>query len=218
MRVAIMQPYFVPYAGYFRLFAAVDTVVLLDTVQFPRRGWVHRNRLRDQTGELAWLTLPLEKGPREILIRELTFPPEAKARLEDQFPRFPALDGPAAQEHPLVTLLTDVTGTPVDYVEKLLGGCCRELDLPFNVIRASTLEGYEELRREELIMALAQGLGATEYVNLSGGMALYDAAEFRARGMKLRVLPDYQGSMESILGRLLTEAPEAVRDEILANL
>jgi hypothetical protein len=40
-----MQPYFVPYAGYFRLFAASDLFVIYDCVQFPRRGWVHRNRL-----------------------------------------------------------------------------------------------------------------------------------------------------------------------------
>ena len=40
--VAVMQPYFMPYAGYFRLFAAADVFVLFDCVQFPRRGWVHR--------------------------------------------------------------------------------------------------------------------------------------------------------------------------------
>jgi hypothetical protein len=36
--VAVMQPYFMPYAGYFRLFAAADVFVLFDCVQFPRRG------------------------------------------------------------------------------------------------------------------------------------------------------------------------------------
>ena len=40
--VALMQPYFFPYAGYFRLFAAVDTFIIYDCVQFPRRGRVHR--------------------------------------------------------------------------------------------------------------------------------------------------------------------------------
>ena len=43
--MAIMQPYFIPYAGYFRLFAASDLFVIYDCVQFPRRGWVHRNKL-----------------------------------------------------------------------------------------------------------------------------------------------------------------------------
>ena len=62
--VAIMQPYFFPYAGYFRLFAASDLFVIYDCVQFPRRGWVHRNLLPDASGSERWLTLPLEK-PRK---------------------------------------------------------------------------------------------------------------------------------------------------------
>jgi hypothetical protein len=56
--VAIMQPYFFPYAGYFRLLAASDLFVIYDCVQFPRRGWVHRNKLVDASGEARWLTLP----------------------------------------------------------------------------------------------------------------------------------------------------------------
>src|SRR5437016_2188558 len=66
--VAIMQPYFLPYAGYFRLFAASDLFVIYDCVQFPRRGWVHRNRLTDARGLERWLTLPLEKAPQHVLI------------------------------------------------------------------------------------------------------------------------------------------------------
>ena len=58
--VAIMQPYFAPYAGYFRLLATTDLFVVYDCVQFPRRGWVHRNQLPDAAGKLDWLTLPLE--------------------------------------------------------------------------------------------------------------------------------------------------------------
>src|SRR5262244_1544533 len=77
--VAIMQPYFVPYAGYFRLYAASDLFVVYDCVQFPRRGWVHRNRLVDRTGALRWLTLPLAKAPRDILIRDLRFTSDAEA-------------------------------------------------------------------------------------------------------------------------------------------
>jgi hypothetical protein len=51
--VAIMQPYFIPYAGYFRLFAATDLFVIYDCVQFPRRGWCTAPLLGHRTGELA---------------------------------------------------------------------------------------------------------------------------------------------------------------------
>src|SRR3982074_1250181 len=75
--VAIMQPYFIPYAGYFRLFAATDLFVIYDCVQFPRRGWVHRNRLVDASGKERWLTWPMSKVPQQTLIRDLRFAPGA---------------------------------------------------------------------------------------------------------------------------------------------
>jgi hypothetical protein len=77
LTIAIMQPYFFPYAGYFRLLAASDLFVIYDCVQFPRRGWVHRNKLLDASGEARWLTLPLEKAPQSVLIQDLRFPPDA---------------------------------------------------------------------------------------------------------------------------------------------
>lgn len=43
-RVALMQPYFLPYLGYFQLIAAVDCFVIYDNVQFIKNGWIERNR------------------------------------------------------------------------------------------------------------------------------------------------------------------------------
>src|SRR5215207_8721062 len=91
--VAIMQPYFIPYAGYFRLFAASDLFVIYDCVQFPRRGWVHRNRLPDATGQESWLTLPLAKAPRDVRIRDLRFSADADQILADRMRRIPLLAG-----------------------------------------------------------------------------------------------------------------------------
>ena len=82
--IAIMQPYFIPYAGYFRLFAASDLFVIYDCVQFPRQGWVHRNRLVDTSGKERWLTLPLAKAPQQVLIRDLRFAPNAESEFLDR--------------------------------------------------------------------------------------------------------------------------------------
>ena len=68
MRIAIMQPYFLPYAGYFRLLQQTDLFVVYDCVQFIRRGWIHRNRLANMNKELSWLTLQLAKAPQEVRI------------------------------------------------------------------------------------------------------------------------------------------------------
>ena len=70
-----------PTAKYFRL-AEADVVCILDCVQFPRRGWVHRNRLPGVAGHAHWLTLPLAKGPINVRIADLRFAEDAEAALE----------------------------------------------------------------------------------------------------------------------------------------
>lgn len=58
MRVAICQPTYLPWLGYFDLMDQVDTFVLLDTVQFEKQSWQQRNRIKTPTG-LQWLTVPI---------------------------------------------------------------------------------------------------------------------------------------------------------------
>ena len=89
-RIAAMQPYFLPFAGYFRLMCDVDVFVLLDDVQFRKGGWIRRNRLRTRTGDLSWLTLPLVKAPVTTLIqRSLGFVTPPVRRLGGRYGGFP---------------------------------------------------------------------------------------------------------------------------------
>ncbi len=57
--VAIMQPTFLPWLGYFDLIDQVDHFVYLDTVEFSKQSWQQRNRIKTSAGA-AWLTLPVE--------------------------------------------------------------------------------------------------------------------------------------------------------------
>lgn len=213
--VAIMQPYFVPYAGYFRLLAAADLFVIYDCVQFPRRGWVHRNRLLDAAGELQWLTLPLAKAPRDAAIRDLVFRSDAAQAMATEMRRFPLLAGD--DPHGLLDAVRDVRGAPLGYIERLLALAGRALGLPWRVLRSSSLEIPAELRGQDRILAIAQAVGARRYVNPPGGRELYQHDRFAGAGVELRFLSDYEGSYASILARLLQEPAEAVADEIRAN-
>ncbi len=58
MKVAIAQPTYLPWLGYFDLLDQVDKFVLLDTVQFEKQSWQQRNRIKTPTG-LMWLTVPV---------------------------------------------------------------------------------------------------------------------------------------------------------------
>lgn len=75
---AIMQPTFLPWIGYFGLMASVDLFVFLDDVQFDKRSWQQRNRIKTPNG-IIWLTVPvLTKGRRDQTINKAEIQPEAK--------------------------------------------------------------------------------------------------------------------------------------------
>ena len=60
MRIAIMQPYFLPYIGYFQLIGAVDKFVVYDNIKYTKKGWINRNRIL-VNGKDEFITLPLRK-------------------------------------------------------------------------------------------------------------------------------------------------------------
>lgn len=210
--VAVMQPYFVPYAGYFRLFAAADVFVSLDTAQFPRRGWVHRNRLLDANSNPRWLTLPLRKAPREVTINELAFADGANDRLASEMRRFPGLrDG---TDSPLERVMPVHGESPQDYIERLLSVACSVLGLPCSMVRASSLDIPPDLRGTDRVLAIVRALGGHRYVNLAGGQTLYEPGDFDRCGVALHFLGNYQGNSWSILQRLATESANSITTEI----
>ncbi len=71
-KVAIMQPTFFPWLGYFSLLNAVDEFVFLDDVQFEKRSWQQRNLIKI-LDEPKWLTIPVNsKGKYDQIINEVT--------------------------------------------------------------------------------------------------------------------------------------------------
>jgi hypothetical protein len=214
--VAIMQPYFIPYAGYFRLISESDLFVIYDCVQFPRRGWVHRNELTDRSGALRWLTLPLKSAAREVLIKDLEFAPGAQTEMAERLRPFPIEERRTAALNPLLDRLMPLEGSPVDYIVDLLEATCAYLGLPWNVTRSSALGVPDSLRGQERILEIARRLGAERYLNAPGGRDLYDREAFAAEGIELAFLPPYEGRGGSILDRMLHEDRDAVRESITA--
>lgn len=210
--VAVMQPYFVPYAGYFRLFEVADLFVVYDCVQFPRRGWVHRNRLPDRDGRPAWLTLPVERAPQRTMIRDVRVAPDAPSRLEAAVRRFPSLA--ASAEHPLVTRLLAPAAELCEHVVGLLAEIRDALRIDCPMVRSSTLDVPRALTGQDRVLAIAQAVGAKRYVNAPGGRSLYDRAAFEKRGIALSFLTPFVDAGWSVLFRLLNEPAAAVANDI----
>jgi hypothetical protein len=213
--VAIMQPYFVPYAGYFRLLTATDLFVVYDCVQFPRRGWVHRNQLPDAHGRPSWLTLPLAKAPQEVLIRDLEFHSDAETLLAERLRPFPLASESGGDAAPVLAGLRSLRGEgPVDYLIRLLQLVAEALGLPWRILRSSSLSIPPDLHGQERILEITRRVDAKRYVNAPGGRALYDPAAFDAAGIELRFLSDYPGPSWSVLSRLAWEGAAALRRDI----
>src|SRR3954468_225439 len=72
MRMAIVQSSYIPWKGYFDLINSVDEFVLFDDVQFTRRDWRNRNRIKTPSGPI-WLTIPVNsKGQYLAPIKDIT--------------------------------------------------------------------------------------------------------------------------------------------------
>ena len=65
MRIVILQPSFLPWRGYFHQIYKADTFVFYDDVQYDKRGWRNRNKIKTPGGA-EWLTVPVESGGKYL--------------------------------------------------------------------------------------------------------------------------------------------------------
>jgi hypothetical protein len=216
--VALMQPYYFPYAGYFRLFAAVDTFIIFDCVQFQRRGRVHRAEVLGPNGAPEWLTLPLAYHPRSVLIRDLCFSEHARERFDERLARYEWVhraNGPNAG------LIRDFLYAPlssvIDYLEAGLRLVIDLIQIDAAILRSSALKLDPSLRGQARVIAAMQAVGGTRYVNAPGGRALYDAATFRQAGIELAFLRPYDGRFRYMLPALMTESSTKIADDVHAT-
>jgi hypothetical protein len=68
-KAVIMQPYFLPYLGYFQLFSAADVIVIYDDVQYTKQTWINRNRFF-LNGSIKYISINIQKDARHKKINE----------------------------------------------------------------------------------------------------------------------------------------------------
>ena len=143
MKLAVMQPYFLPYLGYFQLLHAVDQFVIYDNIEFSKRGWVQRNRIL-VNGAPAFISLPLKKDSDylDICQRSLadTFPAEqAKllGKIDSTYRRAPF----HAITMELVRECFECRDSNLfDFIHGSVRAICRHLDIKTPITISSTLD------------------------------------------------------------------------------
>ena len=188
MIVALMQPYFFPYIGYFSLMAAADVFIAYDSVQYSRPGWINRNRIL-KDGAPDWWTAVVADAPHTAQIREREYRdwPRQRGqlldRLRERYRRAPQVrDGLALVEAVLPSDEPNVARCNA----RLLEGLAQAFGLRCALRMASAVTHDDALKGEERVLALCAAAGATTYVNSPGGVGLYSADVFAARGVALR--------------------------------
>jgi hypothetical protein len=214
--ITVMQPYFFPYAGYFRLFLEADEFVILDCAQFPRRGWVHRNKFKKFDGEYDWLTLPIEKAPQETLIRDLKFDSGFKLdEYHNSLNKYEIFKKISPKKY---SQLFDFDLPVVDLLEHQILHILKALNLDVKIIRSSQLGIDPAVKNEMRIVEIVKILNGNRYVNLSGGINLYNPSTFLENDIQLEFLQPYLGPTDNILERLENESNWNILNEIKSNL
>lgn len=189
MKVAIMQPYFLPYIGYFQLIGAVDAFVVYDNIKYTKKGWINRNRLL-QNGSDVMFSLPLKKDSDflDVVERELAEEFD-RTKLLNQFRgayrRAPYFE----QTFPLLERIVRYEDSNLfRYIHHALIATCAHLGIGVD-IRISSGAGIDHsLKGQDKVLALCRAMGADTYINAIGGTELYLREDFEAHGIELKFI------------------------------
>jgi hypothetical protein len=185
--LAIMQPYFFPYIGYFQLIAAVDTFIVYDNIKYTKKGWINRNRML-QNGKDVMFSLPLksDSDSLDICSRELAanFNPE---KLLNQF-REAYRHAPCfGQAFPLLEqIVRHEDKNLFSYLHHSIVSICQHLGITTQILISSGIAIDHDLKNQDKVLVLCEAAGANTYVNAIGGLDLYSKEDFRKRGIKLK--------------------------------
>jgi len=184
-----MQPYFLPYIGYFQLVSEVDIFVVYDNIKYTKKGWINRNRLL-LNGKDALFTLPLASASDALDIQDRRISPGFdRSSLLNQFRGAYAKAPQFASVFPwLSELVTQEGDNLFDYILGSILKVHSLLGLGAEVIRSSAIPHEAALSGKDRVLGICQSLGASTYVNPIGGLELYDRTEFRDHGVDLRFL------------------------------
>ena len=192
MRLAVMQPYFYPYLGYFQLIHHADLFVVYDTVQYMKGGWINRNRIL-LDGTERFVTVPVVRGSLADRIQEKQIDRrDGKwvSRILGQVSAAYRNASCYASVFPSLreALCVEEMGLS-RYVRHQMEWACQRLGIDTEFVFASELVpeclGGSAVAR---LLAMCRRVGATEYVNAIGGRKLYSREDFASEGVELSFL------------------------------
>jgi hypothetical protein len=189
MKIAIMQPYFFPYIGYFQLINSVDEFIIYDNIQYSKGGWINRNRILVDSKD-DYLTLPLKKDSDLLNVDQRfladTWQTDRKKMLNKVFECYrkaPYLD----HVYPFIEKCLCIEEKNLfKFVFNSIKETLLYLTINTKITVSSTIGIDHELRSEDKVLEICKAMKASYYINPIGGLELYNRETFNANGINLQ--------------------------------
>lgn len=188
--IAIMQPYFLPYIGYWQLLSAVDEFVVYDNIEFTKKGWINRNRIL-LNGKDYLITLPLKKDSDYLCVNE--------RYISDQFNAIKTLNyfNQAYKKSPyfesVFPLIDDILKFDnlnlFDFIYHSINTIKTYLNIDTKIIKSSELGfNIQDYKSQDKVIKICEDRRATNYINLIGGKLLYNKDVFLQHNLTLQFI------------------------------
>ncbi len=187
MKLGIMQPYFLPYIGYFQLIKAVDKYIIYDDVNFIKGGWINRNRIL-LNGDAFMINVPMQGASPFKKINEINI---GKSRekvlltIEQAYRKAPYFTETYNLISDIIRFNTDNLGV---FVSNSILKIAEYLQFNTEFVLSSEINKPDELKAQDKVLSICKIMGTTEYYNAIGGIELYNKADFKRENIQLQFL------------------------------
>jgi hypothetical protein len=191
VKVAIMQPYFFPYIGYFQLMNAVDEFIVYDNIQFTKKGWINRNRILANNKDTL-ISVNIKKDSDYLIISDRQISDAWTTERNKILNKIKE----AYRKAPFFTEVFPLLENCLLYEEKNLFNFLHYslvqtkefLLIDADIITSSLIDIDHELKAEKKVIEICKARNSNYYINPIGGLDLYDKKEFKNEGINLHFL------------------------------
>ena len=190
MKLAIMQPYFFPYLGYWQMINAVDKFVIYDDVNFIKGGWINRNNMIiNGCGHL--FTLPLLEASPYKHINEIKITNNEKQK-QKLLKSFEISYSKAPYKNDVMALLEDIILQKEENLHLFLKYQFEKvfeyLNINTEILLSSDIEKTDNLHAQDRVIDICKRLNTTQYINAIGGQELYNKDDFIRNNIQLNFI------------------------------
>ena len=184
MKIAIMQPYFFPFLGYFGLIKNTDRWIVFDTPQFIRQGWMDRNRILKPKEGWQYIRVPLKKHSRDTATKDIEIRNDENW-VETIFAKLTLYKNVAPYYDETIELLNGIFSEKFDSLTELnchiTGKICEFTGIEWNYSVFSKMDlKIEEVKApDEWALNICKSIGnIDEYWNPPGGIDFFDRSKY----------------------------------------